>query len=69
MEPTYCPYCGEDALEELDPTELVVDNQRWIIYHYECAVCNEVFDKIYIDDNVDELLIDNEEDDKEKLWS
>jgi hypothetical protein len=71
MEPTYCPYCGEQHLDELDPTELIVDNHRWIIYHYECRVCNEVFDKIYLEDEFDEMdeLDEDEGDSGGRLWS
>ncbi|KAA0256819.1 hypothetical protein FHQ18_11865 [Deferribacter autotrophicus] len=48
MEPVFCPYCGEQNLEELNPTEIMVDNDLWIIFHYECQSCGEVFDKIYL---------------------
>ncbi|MCX8083407.1 MAG: hypothetical protein N3C60_00580 [Calditerrivibrio sp.] len=66
MEPTFCPYCGEEHLDELDPTELMVDNQKWLIYHYECQACGEVFDKIFIDEDFEEL---DDKDDEERLWS
>lgn len=46
MKPEICPYCGERRLEELQPTEVVVDDMLWTIYHYECQFCTEVFDKI-----------------------
>lgn len=46
VKPEMCPYCGEKRLEELQPTEVVIDEMLWTIYHYECQFCNEVFDKI-----------------------
>jgi hypothetical protein len=46
MKPEICPYCGEKRLEELEPTEIMVDNSLWVIHHYECQFCTEVFDKI-----------------------
>lgn len=46
MKPQICPYCGERRLEELEPTEIMVDNSLWVIHHYECQFCTEVFDKI-----------------------
>ncbi|MGC8769482.1 hypothetical protein [Calditerrivibrio sp.] len=67
MEPSFCPYCGEDHLDELDPTELMVDNQKWIIYHYECKVCGEIFDKIFIDEDYGD--IEDDDDDENRLWS
>jgi DNA-directed RNA polymerase subunit RPC12/RpoP len=49
--PKYCPYCGSRNLEELMPTELLVDNLPWLIKHYECQSCLEVFDKIMQSDD------------------
>ncbi|ADD68504.1 hypothetical protein Dacet_1740 [Denitrovibrio acetiphilus DSM 12809] len=46
LKPEMCPYCGEKRLEELQPTEVVIDDMLWTIYHYECQFCSEVFDKI-----------------------
>jgi DNA-directed RNA polymerase subunit RPC12/RpoP len=46
--PKYCPYCGSKNLEELIPTELLVDNISWVINHYECQDCLEVFEKIIL---------------------
>ncbi|TCK60549.1 hypothetical protein [Seleniivibrio woodruffii] len=46
MKPEICPFCGEKRLEELEPTEIMVDNSLWVIHHYECQFCTEVFDKI-----------------------
>jgi len=68
MEPIFCPYCGLKRLEELDPTEIMVDNDIWIIYHYECQECAEIFDKILLKD---EGLIDdfNGEEDEKGFWS
>lgn len=50
MEPIFCPYCGKQSLEELEPTELVVDNDVWYIMHYECKECLETFDKVVLKD-------------------
>jgi len=63
MEPIFCPYCGMKRLEELDPTEVMMDNDIWIIYHYECQECAEVFDKILLKDEsfMDEFDGDNDE--------
>jgi len=61
MEPIFCPYCGKQKLEELSPTEIVVDNDVWIIFHYECQECREVFDKIYLKDEDIEFEGYNEE--------
>jgi DNA-directed RNA polymerase subunit RPC12/RpoP len=47
--PKYCPYCGSENLEELQPTELLIGNNYWFIYHYGCSVCLEVFDKITLE--------------------
>jgi hypothetical protein len=68
MEPIFCPYCGLKRLEELDPTEIMVDNDIWIIYHYECQECAEIFDKILLKD---EGFIDdfNGEEDEKGFWS
>ncbi|WP_022849722.1 hypothetical protein [Limisalsivibrio acetivorans] len=46
MTPKYCPYCSETRLEELQPTEVAIDNVIWTIYHYECQFCGEIFDRI-----------------------
>lgn len=61
MEPIFCPYCGKQKLEELNPTEIVVDNDIWIIFHYECQECGEVFDKIFLKDEDVDLEGLNEE--------
>jgi len=70
MEPLFCPYCGEKNLEELDPTEIMVDNDLWIIYHYECQDCSEVFDKIVLrdEDLMDDMLEDTDEN-EDGCWS
>ena len=60
MNPTFCPYCGERELEQIDSTELTVDNTPWIIYHYECQQCREIFDKIFINDISAQELIEIE---------
>lgn len=69
MDPLFCPYCGEKEIEELDPTEMMVDDDFWIIYHYECQECSEIFDKILLKDEavLDDML--GEEDNEEGYWS
>lgn len=64
MKPEICPYCGEKRLEELQPTEILVDNSLWTIYHYECQFCTEVFDKIITEGELEyDMLRDDLEDD------
>ena len=72
--PTMCPYCGEKRLEELQPTEVVIDDMLWTIYHYECQFCSEVFDKIIPEgemqyDAFAEDFDSDDEDDGEKRFS
>lgn len=66
MKPEICPYCGEKRLEELQPTEVVVDDMLWTIYHYECQFCTEVFDKIIPEGD---LEFDVTEEELERLTS
>ncbi|MDY6820075.1 MAG: hypothetical protein SVN78_00455 [Deferribacterota bacterium] len=63
LTPKYCPYCGKKLIEELDSTELIVDNTKWVINHYECQSCLEVFDKINIED--EDFLDENQNNEKE----
>lgn len=46
MEPIMCPFCGGAELFEEEQTEIEADDEYWVIYHWRCADCNEVFDKI-----------------------
>lgn len=66
MEPSYCPFCGNKNIELLEPTEMYVDSDIWIIYHYECQLCNEIFDKIYLKD---EGALSDEIENEDRLWS
>ncbi|MGE4318156.1 MAG: hypothetical protein AB7E96_04535 [Deferribacterales bacterium] len=74
MKPEICPYCGERRLEELQPTEIMVDEMLWTIYHYECQFCTEVFDKIITEGELQyDIMADGEdydinEDDGEKKF-
>ncbi|MGD9809379.1 MAG: hypothetical protein AB7E76_13400 [Deferribacterales bacterium] len=74
LKPEMCPYCGEKTLEELQPTEIVVDEMLWTIYHYECQFCSEVFDKIVPEGEMqydifsEGLDSDIDEDDSEKRF-
>jgi len=65
MEPIFCPYCGKKSLEELEPTELMVDNDVWYILHYECKECSEMFDRVLLKD----VDVNDFEDNEEGLWS
>lgn len=78
MKPQFCPYCGEKQLEELEPTEVMMENDVWTIHHYECQFCGELFDKIVpegedewgglvdMDENdIEEMLLNIEDEDKE----
>lgn len=70
MVPIYCPFCSEQKLEELEPTEMFVDTDIWIIYHYECQSCHEIFDKVYLKE--EEAVSDIDEDgpiDQNTYWS
>lgn len=75
IKPEMCPYCGEKRLEELQPTEVVIDDMLWTIYHYECQFCSEVFDKIIPEGEMqydifsEGLDSDSDEDDGEKRFS
>lgn len=75
IKPEMCPYCGEKRLEELQPTEVVIDDILWTIHHYECQFCSEVFDKIIPEGEMqydifsDGLDSENDEDDGEKRFS
>jgi len=75
IKPEMCPYCGEKRLEELQPTEVVIDDTLWTIHHYECQFCTEVFDKIITEGELqydafaDDLDIDSDEDNGEKRFS
>jgi hypothetical protein len=53
MIPKFCPYCGEQKLEELEPTEVAIDNTVWNIHHYECQFCTEIFDRIIPEGELD----------------
>ena len=74
LKPEICPYCGEKRLEELQPTEIMVDDTVWTIYHYECQFCTEVFDKIITEGELqydvteDDLIDYADEDDIEKKF-
>lgn len=74
MKPEICPYCGEKRLEELMPTEIMVDNSLWTIYHYECQFCTEVFDKIVTEGDLEydvtaaDIYDGLDEDDSEKKF-
>lgn len=63
MKPEICPYCGEKRLEELQPTEILVDNSLWTIYHYECQFCTEVFDKIVTEGDLEYDILNEDLDD------
>lgn len=65
MEPLFCPYCGEKSLNELEPSELLIDNDEWYIFHYECSKCRETFDKIVLKD----VDIDENIENDGKFWS
>jgi len=69
IKPEMCPYCGEKRLEELQPTEIAVDEMLWMIHHYECQFCNEVFDKIIPEGEMEYDLFSDLEagDDDERL--
>lgn len=75
IKPEMCPYCGEKRLEELQPTEVVIDDMLWTIYHYECQFCSEVFDKIIPEGEMQYDVFsegfesDSDEDDGEKRFS
>lgn len=71
MEPLFCPYCGEKNLEELDPTEMIVDNDMWIIHHYECQDCAEIFDKIILrdEDLMMQDIMEEEDENEDGFWS
>ncbi|TYB33465.1 MAG: hypothetical protein FXF49_06025 [Flexistipes sinusarabici] len=70
MEPLFCPYCGEKNLEELEPTEIMVDNDLWIIYHYECQDCAEVFDKIVLrDEDLMGGIPEDTDENEDGFWS
>ncbi|PLX70017.1 MAG: hypothetical protein C0603_03510 [Denitrovibrio sp.] len=75
IKPEMCPYCGEKRLEELQPTEVVIDDTLWTIHHYECQFCTEVFDKIITEGQVqfdlfsEELGSGSDEDDSEEKFS
>ena len=60
MSPKFCPYCGSGRIEPLEPTELMVDDMKWIVYHYECQDCLEIFDKIFINDLNDHDMVEIE---------
>jgi hypothetical protein len=65
MEPVFCPYCGNQKIEELEPTEMMVDNDMWYIFHYECNECGETFDKIVLKD----VDIEDFKEDEDEFWS
>jgi len=66
MEPIMCPFCGGGELIEEEESELETDDEYWVIYHWRCIDCGEVFDKV-----VAEPLSEKFEDatDEGPLWS
>lgn len=67
MEPIMCPFCGGAELIEQEESELETDDEYWVIYHWHCSDCGEVFEKI-----VSRLLseaFEDMEDEDGPVWS
>jgi|GEM_PF-2052809 len=54
-DPALCPFCAGSLLQELEPSELELDDTVWIIYHWQCLECEDTFDKIVETDMFDEF--------------
>jgi len=52
-EPIACPFCGGNLLQEMEPSELEIENSLWTIFHWQCLECEETFDKL-----AEEVLLD-----------
>ncbi len=67
MEPIMCPFCGGAELVEQEESEIETDDEYWVIYHWHCSDCGEVFEKI-VTRPISEAFEDME-DDEGPLWS
>jgi YgiT-type zinc finger domain-containing protein len=67
MEPIMCPFCGGAELVEQEESEIETDDEYWVIYHWHCSDCGEVFEKI-VARPISEAFEDME-DDEGPLWS
>jgi len=65
-EPVMCPYCGSADLFEQEQSELELDEDYWVVYHWSCAECGESFDKV-VSRPLSEAFEDVE--DEGPLWS
>ena len=65
-DPIACPFCGGNLLQELEPSELEIEDSLWTIFHWQCLECGETFDKLAedvalddFDDDADRALPEN----------
>jgi uncharacterized Zn finger protein len=69
MEPIMCPFCGGAELIEEEETELETEDEYWVVYHWRCPDCGELFDKV-VTQPISEAYEDmEEEEDGGPLWS
>ena len=45
-DPIVCPFCGGNLLQELEASELEIEDSLWTIFHWQCLECEETFDKL-----------------------
>jgi YgiT-type zinc finger domain-containing protein len=68
MEPIMCPFCGGAELIEEEESEIEIEDEYWVIYHWRCTDCGEAFDKV-ITQPLSDAFEDVKDDEEGPLWS